>query len=207
MNSEIQKLSSDVESIESDDDRSSNSGETCQRVFGKTTLPTTSTPKKFGENISSQIIIISSKELPLSSDELSSIDVGTEAPSRVNPWGDMNVPDIPIEIVDHLSDIECDEDATTVQRTDKTPLYFKPMNDDDRKIAALKFNLVINAQTHPVQFQGAGKMCPCPPLITQSAKANGACLFNSFLMLLAGRDTYSAIIHHVVCNYISNPVK
>ena len=26
-------------------------------------------------------------------------------------------------------------------------------------------------------------------------------------MLLAGRDTYSAIIHYVVCNYISNPVK
>ena len=50
-------------------------------------------------------------------------------------------------------------------------------------------------------------MCPGPPLITQSAKANGACLFNSFSMLLAGRDTYSAIIHHVVYNYISNPVK
>ena len=207
MNSEIQKLSSDVESIESDDDISSNSGETCQRVFGKMTLPTTCTPKMSGDDISSQIIIISSKELPVSSDESSSIDVGSEGPSRVNPWGVMDVQDIPIEIVDHLSDMECDEDAVIVHSTDKTPLYFKSMHDDDRKIAALKFNLVINAQTQAVQFQGAGKMCPCPPVITQSAKANGACLFNLFLMLLAGRDTYSAIIQHVVCNYISNPVK
>ena len=171
------------------------------------TLPTTSTPKKSGDDISSQIIIISSKELPVSSDESSSIDVGSEGPSRVNPWGVMDVQDIPIEIVDHLSDMECDEDAVIVHSTGKTPLYFKPMNDDDRKIAALKFNLVINAQTHPVQFWAAGKMCPCPPVITQSAKANGVCLFNLFSMLLAGRDTYNTIIWHVACNYISNPVK
>ena len=44
-------------------------------------------------------------------------------------------------------------------------------------------------------------------MITQSAKPNGACLFNSFSLQLCGRDTYSAIIRHVVCNYISNPVK
>ena len=50
-------------------------------------------------------------------------------------------------------------------------------------------------------------MCPYPPVITQATKPNGACLFNSFSMLLVGRDTYSAIIHHIVCNYISNPVK
>ena len=71
----------------------------------------------------------------------------------------------------------------------------------------MKFNLVINGKTHPVKFIGYGKLCPYPPVITQAAKLNGACLFNSFAMLLAGRDTYSAIIHHVVCNYISNPVK
>ena len=133
--------------------------------------------------------------------------MGIEAPSRVNPCGDMNVQDIPIKNVEHLSDIDCDEDAIIVQSTDKTPLYFKPMNDDDRKIAALKFSLVINVQTHPVKFEGAGKICPCPPVITQSGKPNGACLFHSFSMLLSGRDTYSTIICHVVCNYISNLVK
>ena len=61
--------------------------------------------------------------------------------------------------------------------------------------------------SHPVKFTGIGKLCSYPPLITQEAKPNGACLFNSFSMLLAGRDTYSAIIHYIVCNYISNPVK
>ena len=71
----------------------------------------------------------------------------------------------------------------------------------------MKFNLVINGKTHPVKFIGYGKLCPYPPVITQAAKLNGVYLFNSFAMLLAGRDTYSAIIHHVVCNYISNPVK
>ena len=50
-------------------------------------------------------------------------------------------------------------------------------------------------------------MCTSPPVITQSTRGNGACLFNSYSMLLTGRDTFSAIIHHVVCNYISNPVK
>ena len=39
------------------------------------------------------------------------------------------------------------------------------------------------------------------------AIGNGACLFNSFSMLLCGRDTYSVIIRHVLCNYISNPLK
>ena len=71
----------------------------------------------------------------------------------------------------------------------------------------MKFNLVINGKMHPVKFIGVSKLCPYPPVIKQTAKLNGACLFNSFSMLLAGRDTYSTIIHHVVCNYISNPVK
>ena len=61
--------------------------------------------------------------------------------------------------------------------------------------------------SHPVSFHGIGNQCPCPPLITQSAKGNGACLFNPFSLQLYGRDTYSTTIRHVVCNYISNPVK
>ena len=71
----------------------------------------------------------------------------------------------------------------------------------------MKFNLVINANSHPIKFTGIGKLCPYPPLITQEANPNGACLFNSFSMLLAGRDTQCTIICIIVCNYISNPVK
>ena len=41
--SEIEPMNTDVESVESDDDRSSS--KTCQRVFGKIPSPKTSTPK------------------------------------------------------------------------------------------------------------------------------------------------------------------
>ena len=54
---------------------------------------------------------------------------------------------------------------------------------------------------------GQGKICPSPPEITVPSRGDGSCLFNSISMLLTGKDTYSAILRHVVCNYISNPVK
>ena len=46
-----------------------------------------------------------------------------------------------------------------------------------------------------------------PPTVTIAACGNGACLFNSLTLLLTGPDTYNAIIWHVVCNYIDNPLK
>ena len=80
--------------------------DTCQRVETNQCNQWTLTPKKAGKLISSQILIISSKEMPLSSDDSSTIDVGTEqVPSPINPWGDMNVNNIPIEIVDCFSDM------------------------------------------------------------------------------------------------------
>ena len=200
--SEIQPLNSDVDSVESDDDMSSTT--TCQSVYS---LPKTSTPKKNVDNVGSQIVIISGKELHMSSDDSSTctINVSTEALSPVNPWGNMDIQDIPIEIVDHFSDLE--ESVHVVDSMHKSLFSFKPLTDEDRQICALEFNLVINANSHPVKFTGIGKLCPYLPLITQEAKPNGACLFNRFSMLLAGRDTYSTIICHIVCNYISNPVK
>ena len=56
--------------------------QTCQRTESFQSAPSQSsvamsTPKKSNKLVSSQIIIISSKELPPSSDESSSIDVGT----------------------------------------------------------------------------------------------------------------------------------
>ena len=44
-------------------------------------------------------------------------------------------------------------------------------------------------------------------MINMPAIGNGACLFNTFSMLLCGKDTYSAIIKHILYNYISNPLK
>ena len=58
-----------------------------------------------------------------------------------------------------------------------------------------------------MKHYGIGDRLSSPPTVTISAKGNGACLFNSLSLLLTGRDTYSAIIRHVVCNYIDNPIK
>ena len=66
--------------------------------------PVTSTP------IKSQIVIVSIQEMALSSDESETIDVGTEEIPN-NPFSNMNVDDIPIEIVDDLNDLS-DGDVT-----------------------------------------------------------------------------------------------
>ena len=168
--SAINPTSSDVES-----DEPGNTPETCQRVHSRNSQQKTSTPKKDRGSIPSQIIIISSKELPLSSDESSTKDVSTEAdvpPSPTNPWGDININNIPIQIVNHLRDMEDEMIITDV--TKKPSVYFKPLTGDDRKVAAMKFNLVITGKSHPVEYKGVGKLCSSPPVITQLAKGNGA---------------------------------
>ena len=155
----------------------------------------------------------------MSSDESSTIDVGTEfiqpnsPDSGVrNPWGDMDINDVPIEIVDDII-FSGDEESTfsdeldIIKKSKAPPVMFNHLTVDDCQIASLKFSLVINGNNHPVKYSGIGNPCPCPSMITQSAHGGRACLFNSFSMLLSGRDTYSTIIRHVVCNYISNPVK
>ena len=54
--------------------------------------------------IKSQMVIVSSTEMPLSSDDSETIDVGTEnfVDFTRNPWGDLDVNKIPIKIVDDL---------------------------------------------------------------------------------------------------------
>ena len=210
MSSVILSTCSDAESDEPGNTQQSQDGtssETCQRVHTQDSQMKTSTSKKDKGSISSQIVIISSKELPVLSDDSSTIDVSIDEapPSPINPRGNMNVNDIPIEIVDHFSDTKQEMLITDV--TKKPSVYFKPLNDDDCKIASMKFNLVISEKSHKVEYRGVGNMCASPSVITLSAQGNGACLSNSFSMLLTGRDTFSVIIHPVVCNYISNPVK
>ena len=147
----------------------------------------TSTSKKDKGSISSQIVIISSKELPVLSDDSSTIDVSIDEapPSPINPWGNMNVNDIPIEIIDDFSDTKHKMLITDV--TKKPSMYFKPLNDEDWKITAMKFNLVISEKNHQVEYRGVGNLCASPPVITLLAQGNGACLFNSFSMLLTER--------------------
>ena len=142
MSSEIQPTCSDEQSEES-----GNTSDTCQRVQSKESQNKTSTPKKTDSTIPSQLVIISSKELPVSSDESSTIYVGYEQmPSPINPWGNMNVDKIPLEIVDHFSNSEHDVIITDVIK--KASVIFNPLSGDDRKITAMKFNLVICEKSH-----------------------------------------------------------
>ena len=135
----------------------------------------TSTP------IKSQIVIMSSQEMPPSSDESDTIDVGVE----MNPFDDMNVNEIPIEIVDDLNN-ESGVDVT-VKAVEEPPVcLFMPVCNDDHVVAAVKFSLVINAKSHPVMYCGIGGKISNLPTVTVSAHGNGACLFNSFSLLLSG---------------------
>ena len=84
--------------------------------------PVTSTPLK------SQIVIVSSQEMPPSSDKSETIDVGTED-FQSNPFGEMNINDIPIEIVDDLNDVsDVDVMVTTVEAP--PVCIFSPLNDE-----------------------------------------------------------------------------
>ena len=137
------------------------------QVPPKSVFPVTSTP------IKSQIIIMLSKENTFSSDESETLSVGSEPQNF--PFGNvnMNIDDIEIEIVEDLN-------------KDPLPTCFWPLGDEDRKIATLKFNLVINAKTHPVRQTGFGEIIAQPPLIFTGAHADGACLFHSLSILLTG---------------------
>ena len=158
--------------------------------------PKTSTPVKL-----EQIIIASGQEVPVSSDESETLDVCVE----LNPWGDILVSEIPIEIVDNFN--ESSSTSQVEQVEDAPVVYFTPLNDEDRIVAGLRFNLALKTEIHKVVNVGMGLPCKFPPEITVTSHGDGACLFNSMSILISDRDTYSAIIWHIVCNYICNPIK
>ena len=151
---------------------------------------------------------MSSREMPPSSDESDTIDVSTDSVQEL--FDNIKVEPIPVEIVDDLMDNNLDntDETIIVTHTSEAEWFkFNPLTDEDRHVAALKFSLIINGKSHPIHNKGIGMDLNSPPTVTITAHGNGACLFNSMSLLLCGRDTYSAIIRHVICNYIDNPVK
>ena len=169
----------------------------CNKSKVKTSMP-----------IKSQIVIMSSREMPPSSDESDTIDVGSDSVQGL--FGNIKVEPVPVKIVDDLIDNnldDTDEMIIVMHTAEAKQLNFNPLTDEDRHVAALKFSLIINGNSHPVHNKGIGMALKSPPTVTITAHGNGACLFNSMSLLLCGRDTYSAIIRHVICNYIDNPVK
>ena len=106
---------------DSDSDSSSN----CKRMrsYQPTSHVVTSTP------IKSQIIIMSSKEMPPSSDESETINVGSEMSS---PFGNINVDEIPIEIIDDLMDSQQDNSEIQVAGLQSNPyIKYQPVDDED----------------------------------------------------------------------------
>ena len=122
-----------------------------------------------------------------------------------NPWEDLDVNKIPIKIVDDLHETGDSELTITLQEKSEE-LRYLPLNEEDCRIVGLKFCLTFNKTDHNLTFFGIGNVLPKPPVVTVSARADRACLFHSMSILLSGRDIYSSILWHVLCNYISNPI-
>ena len=133
--------------------------------------------------------------MPLSSDDYETIDVGTKdlVEFTRNPWGDLDVNKIPIKIVDDLHDTGDSKITITLHEKSEEP-KFLPLNQEDHRIVGLKFGLTLNKTDHNLKFVGIGNVLPKPPVVTVSARADGACFFNSMSILLSGRDIYSSIL-------------
>ena len=143
--------------------------ECCQRTenYVRSKAPLTSTP------IKSQIVIVLSTEMPLSSDDSETIDVGSDRVEHaLNPWGDLNVDEIPIEIVDDLHQTG-DSDLTIVGEESQKEQQFSLLNNDNHKQVGLKFGLALNNSDHLLEFKGVGKDLPNPPVVTTAAKPDG----------------------------------
>ena len=158
--------------------------------------------------IKSQIVIMSSTENPLSSDESINIDVGLES-TELNPLGSVDVSHIPMEIVENLFDDGDDSlnNVTVIDNCGSVQRKFVPLTDEQRQVASLKFSLVLNLKEYKVNMEGNDTILKNPPTVTEKSRGDGACLFNTFCLLLCGRQTYNGIIRHVICNYIANPLK
>ena len=96
-----------------------------------------------------------SKDTQFSSDKLEKLSVGTEEMNC--PLGKVNIHDTKIEIVEDLND-------------EYLPVHFWPLREEDTKLAAMKFNLVINSNTHEVRQSGIRELIakPPPPILTDS---------------------------------------
>ena len=65
----------------------------------------------------------------------------------------------------------------------------------------MKFNFCVGS-VNKVEYTGNGNHCRSPPVITQKAAGNRACLFKSISILLSGKELYNTFIRYAVCNYI-----
>ena len=109
---------------------------------------------------------------------------------------------------DSTSDKNCSspisDDSVSVLCIEEAPeLVFNPLLNAERIYAAQKLCIKLRTNNKALCYKGTGLIFKHKPVVTISAKGDGACLFYTFSFLLAGTDTYAQIIRHVICNYIS----
>ena len=113
----------------------------------------TSTPIRSG-----QVIIMSSTEQLISSDESATIDVTTyENSGAGNPWGDVDVDKIPIEILNESSS------STKVKSVEKAPpVYFHLLTEQERLVVGMQLSLKLDLNKHIVHYENVSAVCRNP---------------------------------------------
>ena len=136
--------------------------------------------------------------------------------TRTTHGGDMDVQEIPLDIKHEELDVMSDNTSINsssssssisgspiITGVEKAPdVIFSPLSNINRLNAAKKFHIKLRPSGHIVSHRGIGFVFKHKPVVTVSAKPDGACLFNSISLLLSGSDVYSHVIQHVICNYI-----
>ena len=170
-----------------------------------------------------QITIIQSNDRPFSSNE-SVIEVVSEKhysshndsddvdcndiDNKNNPWGNMDVQEIPLDMkheeLDGMSDYtsinsssssSSSSGSSIITGIEKGPdVILSPLSNIDRLNTAKKFHIKLRPSDHIVSHRGIGFVFKHKPVVTVSANPDGACLFNSISLLLSETDVYSYVI-------------
>ena len=145
---------SDTESIQESDTNSNIHDNYCQRLNMYRQHRQCHKDKK--ENlVPSQITIMQSNDMPFSSDE-SVLDVGMDDYVQdnnkiFNPWGDMNVNDIPSDI-DTDTDSSMNNEPVIVKAENPPDVVFTPLSNIERLNSAKKFHIKLRPSDHTIHF-------------------------------------------------------
>ena len=135
--------------------------------------------------VPSQIMIMQSNDTPFSSDK-SVLDVGVDYflednHKFDNPWGDMNVNDIPLDI---NNDSSTDNEPVIVKSENPPDVVFSPLSNTECLNSAKKFYIKLRPSDHTICFKGIGLVFKHRPVVTIAAKPSGTCPFNSMSLFL-----------------------
>ena len=110
--------------VEMTSDEESEITRSCRCVLSRDTV--SQSPSMTSTPIKSQLVIMSSTEMPLYSDELVNIDVGVET-DYYNVWGSLNVNQVPMEIVEDLYDDNDMQSVKIIDSHSSPPKKFVPL--------------------------------------------------------------------------------